>query len=226
MKTLCITQESRTSFVITDLESEYQQAVVRKLSYKPVEQGFAKSFPSDTPNLDQIYRNFARCARDVVLQAAGARPVPWEETLHMLLGFLDSQKIDWWLVGSAALTIRGVAVKPHDVDLVVAEQDATRLGDLLMEYLIEPMQPNSGWVASWFGRAFLKTRLEWVGGVNDSIDDPLPGDFGPIAASRRESVVWRGREILLPPLDLQLEVSRRRGLTERVEKILEFQNSV
>lgn len=42
------------------------------------------------------------------------------------------------------------------------------------------------------------------------------GDQGPIAASRLEVIRWRGYDIRVPPLELQLEVSRRRGLGERV----------
>src|SRR5690242_4544986 len=44
-------------------------------------------------------------------------------------------------------------------------------------------------------------------------------DFGSLAASRLEVVRWRGHEVRVPPLDLQLEVSKRRGLIDRVAKI-------
>lgn len=75
---------------------------------------------------------------------------------------------------------------------------------------------------SWFGRAFLYARFEWVGGVNESIEEYGVSDAGPTAASRLETVIWHGKEIRLPPLDLQLQVSERRGLTERVEMIRRF----
>jgi len=55
--------------------------------------------------------------------------------------------------------------------------------------------------------------------VNQRADDPLPSDFGPTAASRLEQVTWHGTVLRVPPLDLQLEVSKRRGLADRVAKI-------
>ncbi len=50
-------------------------------------------------------------------------------------------------------------------------------------------------------------------------------DFGPTAENRVETLVWRDREIRVPPLELQLEVSKRRGLNERVEKTVKIMHS-
>jgi hypothetical protein len=47
-------------------------------------------------------------------------------------------------------------------------------------------------------------------------------DTGRAAAARLETVAWRGREVRVPPLDMQLQVSENRGLTERVETIRRF----
>jgi hypothetical protein len=44
-------------------------------------------------------------------------------------------------------------------------------------------------------------------------------DFGPVAASRLETVTWEGWQLRVPPLDLQRAVSERRGLTARVALI-------
>ena len=54
-----------------------------------------------------------------------------------------------------------------------------------------------------------------VGDVDPSVDSPEPSDFGPVAAGKLEVVDWHGFKIRVPPLDLQLRVSERRGLFER-----------
>jgi hypothetical protein len=221
MKTICKTREHHTAFIFSDVEPEYH-AVLRNLYYSPVEEGFAKIYPSDTPNLDRIYLNFERYAQEMVLQAARVRPVEWENSLSAFLQIIEGSSVDWWLTGSAALAVRGIDVVPGDLDLVVDDRTAFNLGELLLDYLVEPMQPSPGWIWNWFGRAFLHARLEWVGGVNESADSPQVSDFGPTAAKRLEVVNWRGKEIRVPPLDLQLEVSKRRGLTERAEKTSRF----
>lgn len=222
MRTLCQTSGGQTSFIIADLDPAYHQ-VARDLVYSQVAEGFAKIYPADTPGLDQIYRSFARYAEPMMLQAAGAVPVPWEQALLAFLERVAGEPIDWWLGGSAALAVRGAAVAPRDFDLIVDDAGAQRLGALLQAELVEPVVPVQGWVCNWWGRAFLHARFEWVGGVNAQADQPQPSDFGPAAAARLETVQWHGHAIRVPPLDLQLQVSQRRGLHERAAQIQQLQ---
>jgi len=224
MKTSFKIEGERAYFIITELEPEYHDAV-RGLYFFDYRGGFAKDFPTDIPNLDRIFQNFQRHAEEEVLQAARVRPIPWEKALTTFIGIVKDTDIDWWLTGSAALSVRGIDIIPGDIDLTVAERDCMRLGELLADYLIEPSMPVEGWIANWFGRTFMGARLEWVGGVHDSLDVPDPGDCGPLAEKMLETVNWNGVEIRVPPLELQLSVNERRGLTERVEKIKQFQQS-
>ncbi len=99
------------------------------------------------------------------------------------------------------------------------------MGELLLEYLVEPVVDcRLAWISDWWGRAFLHARVEWVGDVHADVDQPHAVDFGPVAASRLETVNWHGNEIRVPPLDLQMQVSKRRGLDERVKEIERFLN--
>ena len=221
MKTLCRTVGSQTYFIISELDLAYYD-LVRDLAFSRVEDGFAKVFPTDSPHLDHIYHNFARCAEELILQLASVHPAPWEQALLALLEKIKDQDIDWWLVGSAALAVRGIDVSPHDIDLSVDDAGANKLGEVLLDYLVQPVEAAQDWICNWFGRAFLHARIEWVGGVDERADTPDMSDFGPTAATRRETINWHGHELQVPPLDLQLMVSERRELTERAEKIKHF----
>jgi hypothetical protein len=81
---------------------------------------------------------------EMLRQKAGGVPVPWERTLLAFLEIVEGQELDWWLCGSAALAVRGLAVSPNDVDLNVAETSALRLGELLADCLVEPVQRARG----------------------------------------------------------------------------------
>ena len=218
MRTIYRTAGSQIYFIISELDAAYHDAA-RDLAYNRVEDGFAKVYPANTPHLDRIYQNFEHYAEEMILQMARVHAVPWEQALLAFLQIIEEQNIDWWLTGSAALSVRGLDVTPRDLDLVVDDKGAQKLGELLLNYLIEPVVDTQGWFCKWFGRAFLHARVEWVGGVDESADEPEISDFGPTAASQLESTNWRGYEIRVPRLDLQLKVNERRGLTERVEKI-------
>ena len=221
MKAIRKTKGTQTYFIITELDPAYHQAA-RDLEYKQIEEGFAHICPTNSPHLDQIYQNFACYAGEMILQTARVHPAPWEQSLIAFLEIIKGHHIDWWLVGSTALAARGIDVSPRDIDLSVADADAHKLGDLLLDYLIEPMQATEDWFCNWFGRAFLQMRLEWVGGVDERADTPEICDFGPTAKSRQETVIWHGHELHVPPLDLQLKANEERGLTERVKKIKSF----
>ena len=218
MKAFLRTEGTRTSFIIAGLDPAYTE-VVRALKYDEIEAGFAKTYPADTPHLASIFEQFSRCVEEVILQAADVHPVPWEEALLAFLQRTERQQVNWWLVGSAALAARGIDIVPHDIDLSVDDDSAHMLGVVLGDCLIEPVQEVREWICNWFGRAFLQARIEWVGGVNELLDEDEVTDFGPIAASRKETITWHGYEIQVPPLDLQLQVSEHRGLNRRVEQI-------
>ena len=152
-----------------------------------------------------------------MLRQTASGVVPWEEAL---LGFLDRvDRVDWWLAGSGALAVRGVDLSPRDLDVITDAAGAQRLGELLTDALVEPVFTSEGWIARWWGRAFLGARVEWVAEVAASVDDPDPVDFGPTAAANLERVRWRGHELRVPPLELQLAVAARRGLSDRVVAI-------
>ena len=224
MKATCRTVGSQTCFIISELDPAHYETV-RDLAFKQVEDGFARVYPAASPHLDRICQNFERCAEELILQKAGVRPVPWEQALLALLEKIKDQDINWWLVGSAALAVRGIDVSPHDIDLSVDDAGANKLGEVLLDYLVQPVEAAQDWICNWFGRAFLYARIEWVGGVDERADTPEISDFGPMAASRRETVNWHGHQFQVPPLDLQLMVSEQRGLSERVEKIKHFRST-
>lgn len=221
MKTLRKSIGTQTYFIISELDPPYYDTVLA-LKFNQVEDGYAKVFPTASPHLDRCYQNFERYSEEMILQTARVHPAPWEQALLALLEKIEDQDINWWLVGSAALAVRGINVSPRDIDLSVDDEGAHKLGEVLLDHLLQPVEAAEDWICNWFGRAFLRTRLEWVGGVDERADTPEISDFGPTAASRRETIFWRGHQLQIPPLDLQLIVSERRGLTERVEKIKHF----
>lgn len=209
--------EHSCEFRIIDLPGELVSAA-RKAAFAQDGGHWSRSLPAGTPHLDRSWANFQRLVEPCLRQAAGLEPVPWQDALAEVCRRLDGAGVDWWLTGSAALAVRGIPVTPGDLDLVVSDEDAHRVGDLLLDCLIEPVAP-ADWFCRWWGRAVLGARVEWVGGVGPSADRPEPTDFGLVAAARLETVRWRAHEIRVPPLELQRAVSARRGLAERVRLI-------
>jgi hypothetical protein len=207
-------------WTLDDLAPELE-ASVEKLGFVRDGASFVRTFPRDAPHVDAAAARFVIHADALVRQAAGLEPVPWATALETVIVRAGTE--GWWLVGSAALAVRGAAVEPRDVDIVAEVEGCVRLADALADLLVEPLAVGDGFLGTHWFRAFASARVECLGGVRPAVDDGEPSDFGPVAAARLETVTWRGHAIRVPPLDLQLQVSCRRGLTERarlIEKLM------
>jgi hypothetical protein len=212
----------RAQFVVQTEEPVYRRAL-RDLDFEELADGFVRSFPAEARGLHESYVRFKLTLQDVLDQAAGRRLPPWDEALDTVALRLSAARADWFLAGSAALAVRGIDVVPRDLDLVVA--DAARAVEALADVQIEPVTVNrpGSWIARWFGRGFLRARVEWIADVDPAIDTyAFPNEFGPRAASRLETVRWNDHDLAVTPLDVQLAVTEHRGLAGRAEAIRDF----
>ena len=212
--------ETSAWFVVEDLD-EVQRVAAREMGFEPLGDAMARWFSASTAHVETAYANFQRHIEAVLRQRAGQEPVRWEDALIALLDRVGEMPLAWYLVGSAALAVRGLDVMPGDIDLVVAARDVPAFALALRDVLVEPVTPIEGWVVDCFGRAFHGAVIDIAGGVNGQADLPLPSDFGPVAAARLETIAWRGYELRVPPLDLQLAVNERRGRERAVALIRE-----
>ncbi len=213
--------EGTVWFAVSEIGPQLAEAARRVLmGYEHTGPEWRRSYPAGASHLEQAWQNFARYIEPVLRQAARLDPIPWRDALRELCQRTSGQPVNWWLTGSAALAVRGAPIEPGDLDLVCNAQDAVALGDLFCDAMLEPVVPASQeWISDWWGRAFCGARIEWIGGVRHFADEPLPSDFGPVAASRLETVTFDGWPIKVPPLELQRAVSQRRGLADRVAMI-------
>lgn len=179
---------------------------------------YGKRFPAGSVTTAIVAR-FRKALPPLLRQTAGIDRVPWREALHETAQRFDEAGVRWWLAGSAALAVRGLRLEPRDLDFVLSDADAARAARALADALIEPAGAAEWPISRWFGRAWLGARVEWVGGVFDAVDQPFPTDFGPVAAASLSEVEWEGLRVRVPSLELQRDVSARRGLANRVALI-------
>jgi hypothetical protein len=211
--------ETVSNFIVTDLDPAYHQAI-QTVGYEARPNGwFVRGFPPEAIHLERAYENAQHLLEKLLVQRSGQSAVCWEDAMYTLLRLVEGQNLDWCVVGSAALALRGLDVIPGDIDLVLPEADSLKLGELALDYLIEPMQITQEWISKWWARSFMDACVEWVGEVNDSADAQGVTDFGPMALSRLETIQWCGHAVRVPPLDLMLAVNQRRGRLDTAEKI-------
>jgi hypothetical protein len=199
---------------LADVEASLRGAV-EELGFDRRGAVYVRTFRGEAPHAATAAARFELCAEAMVRQTARLDPAPWRAALAMLLE--RASGLEWWLAGSAALAVRGLAVEPRDLDVIATADAADALAEALADVLVEP--PDDGGLLGerWF-RAFGAARIECVGGVHASLE---PCDFGVEAGSRREEIEWEGAVIRVPPLALQLAATEARGLHERAALIRE-----
>lgn len=113
-------------------------------------------------------------------------------------------------------------MNPHDVDIMIDSRSIDEITEVFSDCLIEPIVDTNGWLTKDFGVIFLHARIDIASDPQGILDIPEPVDCGPYTRQNLEIINWNGYEIKIPPLELQLNVNRRRERMDRVKLIEDF----
>ncbi len=202
-------------FVVHTRETLYQDRLV-KMGWKPLEETAFTRRLTASPDVERIFANFTRHLETMILQSARLCAIEWELALETFIDRVSGTGVGWWLYGSGALAARGLDIVPGDLDFSV--EDGRVVGEALDDLLVEPVTGMVGWIADSGGRAFHGALVEWLSGPHPTGMDP-PHEQERAAAAHLERVQWRGRDVFVPKLEIQLAVATRRGLDDRCAMI-------
>lgn len=213
--------EKNIFFIVSEYPDEYKS--ILESQFYSLENGkFVKKFPNNIDNMERIKKNFKNNAEEMFLQMGYFKKVEWEKALLSFISMVEGHDIDWWLTGSCALSVRGISVEPHDVDIMLDSKDIDKIKNIFSDYIVEPITSSKGWVVDYFGVLFLNARVDLAFDPQEFVDKPEPSDFGLYALKHIEKVIWNGSIIKVPPLELQLQVNKRRERYDRVKAIEDY----
>jgi hypothetical protein len=215
------TVNSCHEFIVKTDEPDYIDVLV-PLGYGPLGDNpgeYLRRFPLH-PEVEHIFDRFAQSLRPMLDQMSRRVETPWEAALELLCARAAHAGLEWFLIGSASIALRGIDVKPRDVDFVVPDQAQALAvyGDLLVNPPL--FHTDTTFVGLWSGRAFAGARVEWVSFVHPTLDMwRRPNELGPDTQANLERIQWRDWVIRVPPLTTQLTITEQRGLEERAQAI-------
>jgi len=221
MKTSSEKHGNEFRFVVSDVPEKLRESLVGDYFTQDGDR-YYRAYPADAPHIEASAKVFVANAEKLIGQCYGAEPVDWESALDRFASRLRGKGIEWLLIGSCPLAIRGIDVKPRGVDVVMRLTDFERVRELFANDMINPLMPCDNWVAKAFGVVYLGAPVSIAFGTDDSLDESEPIDSGPYAVAHAEAVTWRGHELRVPPIELSLNINRRRGRHARVQLIEEF----
>ena len=215
--------EKDIAFVISEYPDEYKK-ILESQFYSFKDENFVKKYPKNIDNIEKVKDNFKNYAEEMFLQMGYFKEVKWEETLLSFIDKVKAYDIDWWLTGSCALCVRGIPILPHDVDIMLNSKDIDKIKSIFSDYIVEPITSSKGWVVDYFGVLFLNARIDLAFDPQEFVDKPEPSDFGLYAMNNIETIKWNSKIVRVPPLELQLQVNRRRKRYDRVKAIEDHLN--
>ena len=216
--------DETVTFRVTNFSAAIEQAL-KMCFYEQVDEAYLKRFPASTAYLDKIMAHYQKHAEEMFLQLVYQQPIPWEKGLLAFLTRVGNTQVDWWLTGSCAACIRGIPLRPHDIDIMVDSQSVALITELFSEHIIEPIVDTNGWLTKDFGVLFMHCRVDIASDPQERLDEPEPVDCGPFAKSVLEVVEWHGYKIRVPPIALHLNVNKRRQRTDRVKLIEQYMST-
>jgi hypothetical protein len=200
-----------------------QRAALVELGFGP---DLVRRYPPGTRYVDRAVANLGYGLDEMVRQRMTGTAPGWAGALGDLLDRAGQARIPVAVVGSVALAVRGVDVRPGDIDVITTVDGADALGDSYRDVLVVPVADNPDF-GIW-GRAFTGgICVEWLG-TPERIQEgswPLAAIEWSIA-SPFEEVCWQNRLLRVPPLEVQRQVEVRRNRLDRVAAIDEYRRTL
>lgn len=186
---------------------------------------------SATPKVRFAYQRHRLVLEAMLRQAWGLADVPFEavlaETYAKVAGPLRDAGVAWYVGGSGAVRLAGGGGSPQDLDLGTTRAGADRLGELLSEYLIEPVAPTDGPGGRLVlgGRAFVGSpraggRVEWAVPLEPREPLPLEEFVGAPNVTRTVELPYGGGTIVVSRPEYALVRSAARGRSAGAEAAL------
>jgi hypothetical protein len=214
-------QHNEIIYRVHDFDPKYEP-ILKMCFYQNDGHGYIKKYPKKAKYIENMQKRYAQNAKLMFDQLGYFTDIPWKDGLTKFCSMVQDSTIDWWLTGSCATCIHGIELTPHDVDIMVNSKSIDEITELFKDCLIEPIVDTNGWLTKDFGVMFMDVRIDIASDPSPVLDVPEPVDCGPYALNNLEIVLWNGFEIRVPPLELQLNVNRKRGRLDRVDKIADF----
>jgi len=145
----------------------------------------------------------------------------WEKPLELLARKFNENEIEWYIIGSVCDAIRGVAVKPGDMDIVVHTRDFAKVKEIcytcVSDSVIFPFLDNQKLCPlRCYGRLFLSGAwIEIAADENWNIEN---------RQSKYEKIVWRGHDIYVESLQHRYQVEIARNRMDRIKAIEKYMN--
>jgi hypothetical protein len=245
LKCYCYETNSAFTFCVEDAENKQLDDVIQHMAWRKIDDKFLLTYPqtafSSQHEKELIKNNFNRLGEKMFSSSLSG--FDWKPPLEMLARKFNEHRVEWYIVGSIGDALRGVDVKPSDIDIVVHTKDYANAKEICYfdfpDSIIAPFtgcpdispqkffdNPNGYFInpLTYFGRMFLNGAMIEVTADKawdaESRQQGFRGFSGQI--SKYEKFLWNGYDLCLESIQLRREVEIARDRKDRVKALEEY----
>ena len=238
MRCYCYETDSVFVFCVEDVEDARLEEAIKLKAWEKIGDKFLMSFPlnvfSNQSEKELISGNFIRLGQAIFNTCLTG--IEWEKPLEVIAQKFNENGIEWYIVGSVCDTLRGIKVKPSDIDIVVLTRDYFKAKDICYlnfhDSVIAPFMGNQdpNYFVSplkYFGRLFIEGALIEV--AADEIWDLESRRLESKKAVWRgyeysgyEKMMWRGHSLYVESLQHRYQIEIARNREDRVKAFEEY----
>jgi hypothetical protein len=123
-----IIEKEASIFQISNANKEIKEGIL-KLGFIKEDKHFIRRFDHYKNEIKPIFECFCKKFPTMIDQIMNNDEIPCEKSLKYFLELIKDHDINYWILGSAALSLGGIDIQPKDIDLVTDYKSAIVLGD-------------------------------------------------------------------------------------------------
>jgi hypothetical protein len=223
MKCCCYETEKDFTFCVHDVENTQLEDIIQHMGFSKNDNKFLLSCPqyeiSNHNEIELVSKNFSLLGQ--VFFESLLLGFDYKKPLELIAQKFDEKGIEWYIVGSTSDVVRGVDVKPFDMDIVVHTRDFYKAKDICYfnfpDSVILQFSDNQKLCPlRCFGRLFLEGTLV-----------EIAADEGWNSEKRQppyEKFTWNGYDVYIDSLQLRYQIEIGRNRIDRIKAIEEYMN--
>jgi len=174
----------------------------------PMESGADKSWYKNIEEKERIKSNFARLG-----QSMFEGIFDWKRVLLTLAQKFLGNGIEWYIFGSSCEIVRGIDIKPNDIDIIVHTKDFYKVKDVFPDNIVEPFVDNKDtWLVRYFGRLC----------VDGAIVDIAASEKMNIENHCYDKVMYNGFNLYIEPFQTRYALETKRNRADRLKAMEEY----
>lgn len=199
------------AFCAENVEQAYWDYFKNELWWQ-VGNHFIKTY-DNVQDFSYCAENFAKYGETAIQQQLKIIPAPWEKALNFLVPGMKKLEVDWYVHGSAAMALWGIAVEPKDLNVIVPNySDYEKVRDHFFSLAIRPFERCENWLMSGLGDIFVEATIGFAF-CNQELE--------PYDLSKLEKIVYKGEEVYISSLEMLKQDNEHFHRPDRVQKIVE-----